>query len=122
MKRYEKMSKEEIIEVLMPQSSCTKCVASGELCINKVDGRKTCAETIHFWLNEEVDTKPRILTVKVAKDVDSLIEKFKHLCHSQKYCSVCKYRPCNTTAVGPLECLKNYLKEEIEVSSDEQTR
>lgn len=59
MKRYEKMSKEEIIEVLLNRE-CNKCKAD-KYC-DAIYG--SCQLTMKEWLNEEIEIKPRWATIK----------------------------------------------------------
>lgn len=71
MKRYEKMTKEELIEFLVNRQ-CGKCKAD-EYCDLRSD---YCEAVMQNWLNEEVETKPRWATIKSNEDCDRLSDEY----------------------------------------------
>lgn len=72
MKRYEKMSKEEIIESLLNRQ-CNKCKAL-KLC-GIMSG--FCDDVIKSWLNEEVEMKPRWALIQSDEDIYRLYDEFE---------------------------------------------
>ena len=72
MKRYEKMSKEEIINFMGQEVTCRDCKASS-FCI----GRKVCQVCFKEYLNQEIETKPRWATIKSNEDLDCMYEEWK---------------------------------------------
>ena len=92
MKRYEKMSKEEIIEFLT-NHICGNCKAY-EYC--KITN-EYCEVVRKNWLNEEIEMKPRWATIQSNEDLDSLFKEF-----------------VDTTTM-PYSAFVSWLKEEVEI-------
>lgn len=112
MKRYEKMSKEEINNAYCScaTSQCSNCVAN-KYC-NDTLGRLTCVERIYDWLQKETKKVPRYEFIKTQEDLDRLRNEFVSICEKQ-LCSGCKYS--SSHSVGNVGCFAAWLKEGIEV-------
>jgi radical SAM protein with 4Fe4S-binding SPASM domain len=107
MKRYEKMSKEEIIDAFgYLFGDCDKCQYH-KIC----NGRGYCPESavIKEWLTQEIETVPRIKTLDTKKKFIKAQEEYKTYCHSID-CSDCRYHK-----EVSIECFTEFLWEEVEV-------
>lgn len=63
MKRYEKMSKEELIEIINSTKNCDTCLVGEECTSSNI---LTCNGILRNWLNEEIEMIPRAWTFKTA--------------------------------------------------------
>lgn len=108
MKRYERMSKEDIISLF--GCPCEDCPLYKSRC-----GSKPCETLKKEWLKEEIKTKKvcRFTLLKTAEDVDKALKELSNHCDEQEGCSSCNL------GNGDIDiCLANYLKEEIEVEDE----
>lgn len=96
-KRYERMSREEIIIEL-----------------SKLDSSPACNALLN-WLTKEVKIKKvhRYELIKSPEDLDKLSEEWKDYC-DPRHCANCKYLIEHANG-GSSMCFAEYLKEEIEV-------
>lgn len=113
-KRYERMSKEEVVEVIKKAGgACSGCAVPKKFC-SRASGDLGCAGIVYQWLNENIKSKMihRYELIKADGDLDRIREEWYSKCGDTDDCSKCKYyaRPHSTTV-----CFANYLKEEIEV-------
>jgi len=109
MKRYEKMSKEEIIDAFSYSfGDCDKCQYH-KIC----NGKGYCSESAKEWLKEEIEIKPRIATINTVEDVNKALKGFYKICNS-KSCDKCSYS--GSSMYGSIiTCFTKYLCEEVEV-------
>lgn len=119
MKRYEKMSKEEIIE-LYTRFDCGDCNACPYF---EEKGRRTCAddgncsEAIKIWLNEEIEMIPRAWTFKTVEEAASARNTLKSN-HCEKIkCHNCKYLSANSNGYS---CAFQWLYELVEKPAEEK--
>lgn len=107
MKRYERMTKEEIIEAFKETDWCDNCRFT-----NKSSRNVNCCDVMANYLNEEIKMKivPRWQTIKSDEDLEKMREDFCSSVCSQRPCGNCSYA---ARLVGA--CFANYLLEEIEV-------
>lgn len=99
MKRYEKMSKKEIIEFYTDNANTSPDF------IIKHDGK-----VVSDYLYQEIETKPRWATIKSNKHIDNM---YKSWCSNDDDCD-----SCDEGGPGPLacsDCFLRWLKEEVEV-------
>lgn len=117
MKRYERMSREEIISVYnsVLNGDCGECHARNWC--NDITTKFTCAELMAEWMNKEIKMKKahRYELIKSPEDVDKLQKEFKCACDNSG-CRRCKYY--NDNEVTTASCFVNFLKEEIEVEDE----
>lgn len=81
MKRYEKMSKEELFEIARRFTDCNDCPKE-DLCQSIDD----CTKMFDAYMNEEVDLIPRAWTFETADEAQIEFEK---ICDG--ICAVCRY-------------------------------
>lgn len=110
MKRYERMSKEEIIEFYRKTKDCKNCPF-----VNKsggCDSPVTCVFALSDYLMQPIKKKVhRYELVKSPEDVDKAYSEFNAFCYVNKQCGSCKFVHFNKRSM----CFAQYLKEEIEV-------
>lgn len=116
MKRYEKMSKEEVVEVLRKAGgACSECAVPKKFC-SRSRGVLGCAGIVYQWLNEDIKTKRihRYELIKSPEDVDRFSFEHDKMCKSHlcKECNLFKNDDVNA------DCFAEYLKEEIEVEEE----
>lgn len=74
MKRYEKMSREEIIEGMMKtQGECWRCLLRSRC--SQLD-ESTCIFAYKAWLNEEPVTLPRVATINTKAELTKAIHEW----------------------------------------------
>lgn len=114
MKRYEKMSKEEIIDVMGNSfDDCRTCpLLDGEGGCSK--SWASCGMSLREYLSEEIKTKKvhRYETIKCPEDLDRLRGGFISICENIS-CTDCIYS--GYQGIGAVGCFTVYLNEEIEV-------
>ena len=106
MKRYEKMSKEEIIDFLSTELNCNTCTV--RTCLKNAINGLQCVYIKKKWLNGE--PKARIATINSAEDLDNAIHNFNEFC-DENPCTGCPYGNYNSNRFTG--CFIKYLKEEI---------
>ena len=108
MKRYEKMSKEEIVELVVKVGKvfCDQCPIKGDC--ERLD-RDNCSSKLALYLQEKVITKPRFVTFKSAEELmNAYIEHEKKYCYNM-CCDDCKYNHADSRS-----CVLHWFCEEIE--------
>ena len=76
MKRYEMMSKQEIVDgIRKTQGYCSLCPVQNN-CGNGKTDEKECINTYVVWLNEEVQTKPRIAMINTVRELELAHDEF----------------------------------------------
>lgn len=110
MKRYERMTKEEIIEAFKSTEWCNTCMFrnSKNECTREDKG---CCEAMRDYLNEEIKLKTvsRWQVIKSDEDMKKMQQDFREMCRKHK-CDDCFYAGDGITA-----CFVNYLLEKNEV-------
>lgn len=98
MKRYELMSKEQIMKEYGDGGQ------NGELA---------------FWLQSEVHCKnaPRYESIKSPSDLDKMVAYMFDFCNNIDTCKHCKYQKAHESG-ELIDCFIEYLKEEIEVPDE----
>lgn len=116
MKRYERMTKEEIIEKYKACCGyCRECplyeIKTAECKYSGCD----CTEAMADYLNEEIKLKTvsRWQTIKSDEDLWKMRQDFHGMCNGTR-CDDCSYVGC-----GKVGCFINYLFEKIEVEDTE---
>lgn len=104
MKRYEMMTKEEIIEAFVTSEKASRC---GQ---DQVNGR-----IAHMLMTEDCMVKPRFKTIKNETEMMDKAKKFCEFCN-RRDCGECLYRRHNFQISA--ECFAMYLCEAIEVGKD----
>lgn len=102
MKRYELMSKEEIMLVLNGwRGGCDHCPMAGDeyMCHNN-----TCLEDAVEYLNEELDLVPRVALINTKEELLEAIKQCREICN-ETTCDDCP---------GIIHCFVSYLAEEVE--------
>lgn len=118
MKRYERMTKEEIIDfVCLGNWTCDRCGVKKEYCDRSESGK--CNEIVRNWLNDEVTIKkvPRFILIKTQEDLERAFQEFDYHCRKIK-CTDCKYSNYSNgmaTTTNWHSCYQRYLAEEVEV-------
>ena len=123
MKRYEKMSKEEIIGFLEKARDCDSCPLSNEerngngYC--EESGFKDCAKASFSFLTQKIDIKkvPRITTIRTKEELSEARKQFVKICRNQMFpggCQGCPY--LSDTGY----CFDSFLLEEIEVEDNDK--
>lgn len=107
MRRYEKMTKEEIIKFFdCDNKECADCPASKQGTI--------VSDCAIEYLTEEIEMKPRWQTAKTQEDFDKFISEFYKVCESNSSehfgCTKCRLRGSTIT-----RCYHAYLSELVEV-------
>lgn len=92
MKRYEKMSKEEMMDIVGVPIECDICSIK-QFC--NAHPERSCTETRAAYLNQEIKIVPRVATINTVEKLEEARKEFE------------KYYGANIFA--------NYLEEEIEV-------
>lgn len=107
MKRYEKMSKEEIIEVFKGNDgkrACATCPCNEtKYCTLSL----TCNESLASWLNSEAP--PRVATINTLEELEKTRDEYLYFC-SKVSCNKCKYAKSEDNKNS---CFYNYIAEEI---------
>ena len=103
MKRYEKMSKEEIIEYF-----CDKIMT-------RFGGLTSIILTkqANKYLNQEIEIVPRIKTINTKDDLVLAREQFEEFCNKTD-CSECPYWDEKHHYLSNI-CFTNFLGEEVEI-------
>lgn len=112
MKRYERMTKENIIDLFKGIDDCCTCMFSNSK--NECTLRdKDCCEGIRDYLNEEIKLKTvsRWQAIKSDEDLKKMGAEFNIMC-SKESCDTCEY---NNERI----CFVGYLLEKIEVEETE---
>lgn len=111
MKRYERMSKEDIIKAYDSiHLGCEKCQARGiEFC-----GNVDCVCAIEKWLSEEIVIKkvPRFQAIKTVEEMKAEGKKLIEFCHGRR-CGECRIH--KDAIITGNNCFALWLCEEIEV-------
>lgn len=102
MKRKEKMSKDEIINVAKGFIDCDNCVMN-----RKCDGSWNCAMKYDEYMEEEIEMIPRAWKFKTVEEANTAFCE----CCKQQTCSDCKYYLLNNNGTS---CKFNWLYEEVE--------
>lgn len=113
MKRYERMTKEEIVEFAgnCHTRGCEGCPALD------VDGLfGTCMKK---YLEQEIQMVPRYSTIKSDEDMEKVVEGYKSFCDSRNECGNCKIYAKRNDAMTYM-CFVEYLKEQIETEEEEK--
>ena len=105
MKRYERMSKEEIIEYI--RSSYTSSENPGGI---------TSGKLFAHYLEQEIQIVPRYMLIKTDEDVDRTANAFARFCDDRD-CDNCKF--CKTYG-GIVACFTAYLKDLVEVEEERE--
>lgn len=115
MKRYETLSKEEIIEIYS-NTDCNKCDLINMCCF------KNCMPTKNFYLNQEVNAVSRFSLIKSEDELRKSYNDFSTLCKLSESCNSCDFYKSG----GSIPCSKpvaflNYLCDKIivEVNDNE---
>lgn len=110
MKRYERMTKEEILDTFLV--NCPDCVLRGIKC-----REDTCELTKVCYLKEEIKTKivHRYELIKSPEDLEKFRSDWMFMCGNNSDCDKCKY--CHAANVS-LGCFCAFLNEEIEVEDE----
>ena len=109
MKRCERMSKEDIVNLVF-DSGCNNCPVKNR-CGSEYYADMDCNTIIKEWLNEEITLKPRFTTIKTSEEMAECVRHFwEAICCGE--CDTCKYKPINADYD---DCIVRYLCEEIEV-------
>lgn len=103
MKRYEKMTKKEIIDFFA--TDCGMCDLSSNCARNM-----SCEEIKKEWLNEEIKTVPLITTINSVEKLREAAEDHKNHCRIQGECKGCDY-----FSDFSRNCFARYLEQEVEV-------
>lgn len=109
MKRYERMTKEDIISLF--GCPCEDCPLYKSRC-----GTKPCETLKKEWLKEEIKTKKvhRYDLIKSPEDIDRIHKEMYSACAKNgNMCKECAYYDKNDYSSA--SCFRNFLKEEIEV-------
>ena len=101
MKRYERMSKEEIIEYI--RSSYTSSENPGGI---------TSGKLFAHYLEQEIQMVPRYTLIKNDEDMDRVTKEIGKVC-DRIGCDECRFVG---TPGGILGCFAAYLKEQVEVT------
>lgn len=109
MKRYERMSKEAIIEIFKTTNECSTCRFRDSVTRTCTTG-KDCCDAMADYLKEEIKIKtvPRWQVIKSNENLVEMREDFRAMCNTRK-CGDCF---CGS---GKADCFVKYLVEEIEV-------
>lgn len=75
MKRYEQMSKEEIMGIFGMPFNCPECEIR-EFCNSC--RRDTCVETRAAYLNQEIKIVPRVATINTAEELKKAWDDYMH--------------------------------------------
>lgn len=111
MKRYERMSKEAIMDAYKTTDHCCGCrLEDSSYC--KTRGATGCCEIMTDYLNEEVNVVPRWKTIKSDEDLPRLSKELTDWCANHE-CAECIYRSYEHN------CFTSYLLETIEVEDAE---
>lgn len=117
-KRYERMSKEDIISAYnsVPNGGCSECHARNWC--NEITKKHTCVETITEWLNKEIKMKKvhRYELIKSPEDLEKFRSECAYMCEHTFDCTECK---CYSAAKKAMGCFCAFLNEEIEVEENE---
>lgn len=103
MKRYEKMTKKEIIDFFA--TDCGMCDFSSTCARNM-----SCEEIKKEWLNEEIKTAPLITTIDSVEKLREVEKDYRKHCRSRHECIGCDYY---YTGFGT-NCFARYLEQEVE--------
>lgn len=110
MKRYEKMTKEDIIATFDNLTDCRICQFHGVNCPMGED--ESCIKAMVNWLTE-IDN-PRIANINSKSELLKAKKKFDKLCHSGISCEKCNYRTEDKYIDDYTGCFINYLAESEE--------
>ena len=110
MKRYEKMSKEEIVDLFV--NGCSKCGAK-EDCIAE-NCEINCRAMKKEWLNKDIETKPRWATIKSNEHLEDIQTEFNLFCNKNN-CDDCRLNNNKSEKGVWLHCYTRWLEEEVEV-------
>lgn len=106
MKRYEKMTKEDIVKMIFE-------------CADGLYGHNApvaeCIRTLGNGLMEEVEMRPRFTLIHTKEDMHDAFKNFETMCGMKKMCEDCKY---NCSLGSSADCFYAYLLDEVEVVSD----
>lgn len=115
MKRYEKMSKEEMVDFIRGIKKCSDCplgntVGNG-FCQKLPDW---CLQTVGAYLNEEIELVTRVETINTKEElVEAKNELDKHC--KERFGTIDGCRKCEYYNEDELQgCFINYLAEEVE--------
>lgn len=109
MKRYETMSKEDILKFISDASergNCSGCV------IAPTCNRIGCTYNAVKYLQQDKNMKPRIATIDSIEGLEKAFEEYRSFC-DEMYCTNCKYK--HDGEYNTSDCFKRFLAEEIEV-------
>lgn len=107
MKRYEKMTKEEIMAISKGFMACEHCIVH-----DSCDGSRDCTEMYEEYMAEEIEMIPRVYTFKTAKEAFEYKKNyFVHYDCCKINCNDCKYS-CSKNDGVP--CEYNWFFEEVE--------
>lgn len=111
MKRYERMTKEEIIEVFDRSGGCNACRYKGD-CTGELN---SCYKQNVNYLNKEIKVKTvsRWQIIKSDEDLKKMREDFRKICNGGK-CDDCFF------VGGTVDCFVGYLNGKIEVEDDDE--
>ena len=105
MKRYEKMTKEDIVKMIF---ECADGLSDyGETPVAE------CIRTLGNSLMEEVEMRPRFTLIHTEEDMRDALKNFKTMCRMKTECKDCKYAGINESLA---ECFCAYLLEDIEIT------
>lgn len=107
MKRYERMSKEAIMEAFKTTNSCSTCMFHNSV-THACTAGKDCCDAVAAYLNEEIKAVSRWQTIKSDDDLVKMSAELTGWCANHE-CAKCVYRSTNHS------CLMSYLLEKIEV-------
>lgn len=111
MKRYEKISKEELVKIISYLVKRTKYDANCDDCPLHKKGENCkqfgvdCGDAIKDYLNEELT--PRIVKINTREELEKAHKEFSNYCNDS-YCAICKYY----TEGAATGCFVKYLEEE----------
>lgn len=112
MKRYEKMSKEDIMKQYDCYiNGCSNCI------VNKIHGINhecnDCIIEINNTLNEEIEVIPRAWTFNTAEEAQEALQNYKRENCTKTPCSTCKYED-KINGCGLKGCGLNWFYEKVE--------
>lgn len=124
MKRYDNMTKAQIIDLLVSVSisGCSVCPMRNTICqSNNPDGLEPCMKTVQNWLFKDVNMVTRASTLKTAEDVKKARQLHSEICDKQYKDTKTLAKPCETCEYGKAKhsgyetCYDLFLSELIEV-------
>lgn len=92
MKRYEKMTKEEVMKLCL--ANCSECELSknnGNTFCSDNYGHGFCKDVKQEWLEKEIQTKSRWELCRTDEDFINMINEARSICNSHALCKDCEF-------------------------------